>query len=134
MTFLDSGAAQESNLPTHGLHALADFEARTGSAQPSGSGAVCAPDGAPRAGWQAARPCTSRESEERGEHTLHAHAVVLWVVMRCRGCGHQVLLPNWLGECARCQRDRHRPGASTSAPSYLPLLFNPERALPSDGA
>jgi hypothetical protein len=42
-----SGAAQESNLPTHGLHALADFEDQASFAQRSGLGMVCAPDRAP---------------------------------------------------------------------------------------
>ena len=42
-TIRPSGAAQDSNLPTHGLHALADFEGQTGFAQRSGLKDVCAP-------------------------------------------------------------------------------------------
>jgi hypothetical protein len=38
-----SGAAQESNLPTHGLHAPAGFEGQTGFAQRIGLKDVCAP-------------------------------------------------------------------------------------------
>jgi hypothetical protein len=38
---------QESNLPTHGLHALADFEDRRQSGQPRALPAVCAPRCAP---------------------------------------------------------------------------------------
>ena len=45
-----SGAAQESNLPTHGLHALADFEDRTGSVLRDASRGVRALDRAPHAG------------------------------------------------------------------------------------
>jgi hypothetical protein len=42
LTVRPNGAAQESNLPTHGLHAPAGFEDRAGLAQRSGSRGVCA--------------------------------------------------------------------------------------------
>jgi hypothetical protein len=52
VAMLASGAAQESNLPTHGLHALADFEDRTDLAQRGRLSGVCAPGCAP---WEGIR-------------------------------------------------------------------------------
>ena len=42
--FEPNGAAQESNLPTHGLHAPAGFEDEAGLAQQRRSDGVCAPE------------------------------------------------------------------------------------------